>query len=239
MNNIEENNPPHDSLVDGELKAHQAQFPESNGKESGKHVPPIQDRANLLHNSVQHDVMRDREGVIQRNSKRLARLFPDDFLSPIDSSYQQILALGGVTLLAAGVLSVRPLGNAELMPQFVGLALILFAMPKLFDLGAFKANFAEYDLITMRWPGYGYWYPLFELFLGLGFLSGLWIAVFSFLTVTMMSITAVGTLLALIHGNKVGSVVGRERVIRPLASANLFESIGMSLIALILFARAI
>jgi hypothetical protein len=121
----------------------------------------------------------------------------------------------------------------------MGITLVRFAMLKLFDLSAFKADFAEYDLITMRWSGYGYWYPLFELLLGLGFLSGLWITFFSFFTVAMMSITAAGILLALIHGKEIGSAVSGSQVFRPLATASLFESIGISLMALILFARTI
>jgi hypothetical protein len=239
MNDIQEGKLPHEDLIDGELKAQHVRVTKVDGEDSGNHVPLIENSGDLHSKTAEGEGSRNQEGRFQRYWNQLKGLFPEDPLSRISRSYQPLFALFGVALLAAAVLTARPLGNVYFMPQFMGLTLILFAMLKLFDLGAFKADFAEYDLITMRWSVYGYWYPLFELFLGLGFLSGLWIGVFSFLTVIMMSITAVGILLVLIHGKEIWSAGGSERASWSLATVSLFESIGLSVIALILFARAL
>lgn len=150
MPDIQETKPPHEGLIDGELKVQQAQVPELNVEDAGKHELPVLDQVNLRGRSAEHDVRLSREGIIQRNWKQFKRLSPDSPLSRISGSYQPIFTLSGVALLSAGVLTARPLGHAEYMPQFIGLAIIFFTMLKRSDLDAFKADFVEFALIGDR-----------------------------------------------------------------------------------------
>ena len=83
-----------------------------------------------------------------------------------DYSYAPVIAVfstAGLITLAAS------LGMTGLM----GVSLSMLASLKLMDLDSFTESFAKYDLITKRVKPYGKFYPFAELFIGLGFLSGL------------------------------------------------------------------
>ena len=51
----------------------------------------------------------------------------------------------------------------RLMRNTMATVLLLFAVPKFFDLGGFAAIFARYDLLAGVAPHYGYGYPFLEL----------------------------------------------------------------------------
>ena len=53
----------------------------------------------------------------------------------------------------------------------MGGVLVIFSLFKLFDISAFAADFAKYDLLAMRVRTYGRAYPFIELGLGIAFLS--------------------------------------------------------------------
>lgn len=55
----------------------------------------------------------------------------------------------------------------RLMRGTMGTVLLLFAVPKLFDLGGFAAIFAKYDLVSGVFRPYAYAYPFIEIALAL------------------------------------------------------------------------
>ncbi|MCM1983796.1 MauE/DoxX family redox-associated membrane protein [Lyngbya confervoides] len=82
-----------------------------------------------------------------------------------DYSYTPVIALfstAGLITLAAS------LG----MTGFMGVSLSMLASLKLMDMDAFMEGFEKYDLITKRFKPYAKVYPVAELLMGLGFLSG-------------------------------------------------------------------
>ncbi len=155
------------------------------------------------------------------------------------SDYRPVLVILGVALLAAIVSVYRATEIPRFMPQFMGIALVIFAMLKLFDIRGFKSGFAEYDLVTMRWAQYGYWYPVVELTLGLGFLSGYLLGLFSFLTILVMSVTAVGVTLALMNKREIKCACTGTLIQVPLSSVSLIESVGMTLMAVAVLSRSL
>ena len=161
-------------------------------------------------------------------------------LSSALANYRPVVVLVVVALLAACALyfGASASGNS-FMAIFMGMTLTLFAMLKLFNLKEFRDSFAEYDLATMRWPKYGYWYPTIELLLGLGLLSGVWIPAFAFFTIAIMSVTAVGVLLALINRKELECACTGSLIKVPLTSISLIESVGMALMAIALFSSSI
>jgi len=81
-------------------------------------------------------------------------------------SYVPVIAIFSTAALLA-------LATSQGMMGFMGYSLAILALQKLQDIGAFVMAFAKYDLLTKVAPPYGKIYPLLELGLGLGFLSGL------------------------------------------------------------------
>lgn len=80
-------------------------------------------------------------------------------------SYNPVIAL----FTTAGLMTMATsLG----MTGFMGISLSMLASLKLMDLDAFAESFEKYDLIMRRFKLYGKVYPVAELLIGLGFLSG-------------------------------------------------------------------
>lgn len=82
-----------------------------------------------------------------------------------DYSYTPVVALFSTAGLVA-------LSTSLGLSGFMGISLSMLASLKLMDLDAFAESFAKYDLVTRRIKPYGKVYPLIELAVGLGFLSG-------------------------------------------------------------------
>lgn len=62
---------------------------------------------------------------------------------------------------------------------FIAVSMCLLAVQKLQDLYSFTQSFITYDLLAMRWLRYGYLYPFFEAYAGLGMIASLpawWVA---------------------------------------------------------------
>lgn len=87
-------------------------------------------------------------------------------LAPTSISYTPVIALFSTAGLMTLALSLK-------MAGFMGISLSMLASLKLMDLDSFTASFQKYDLVTKRFKPYGKVYPLLELAIGLGFLSGI------------------------------------------------------------------
>jgi glutaredoxin len=81
------------------------------------------------------------------------------------TSYTPVIALFSTAGLMTLALSLK-------MAGFMGISLAMLASLKLMDLDSFTDSFQKYDLVTKRFKPYGKIYPLLELAIGLGFLSG-------------------------------------------------------------------
>lgn len=82
-----------------------------------------------------------------------------------DYSYTPVVALFSTAALISLAASLGVGG-------FMGVSLSMLASLKLMDIDSFAESFAKYDLITKRFRPYSKAYPLAELAIGLGFLSG-------------------------------------------------------------------
>ena len=56
---------------------------------------------------------------------------------------------------------------------FIAFSMTLLAVQKLKDLYIFTNSFITYDLLAMRWIGYGYIYPFIEAYAGIGMVAQL------------------------------------------------------------------
>lgn len=82
-----------------------------------------------------------------------------------DYSYTPVIALFSTAGLMALATSLGWMG-------FMGISLSMLSSLKLMDVESFAESFEKYDLITKRFKPYAKVYPLLELLIGLGFLSG-------------------------------------------------------------------
>jgi glutaredoxin len=81
-------------------------------------------------------------------------------------SYVPVIAIFSTAALLA-------LATSQGIMGFMGYSLAILALQKLQDIGAFVMTFQKYDFFTKAMPPYGRIYPLLELALGLGLLSGI------------------------------------------------------------------
>lgn len=88
------------------------------------------------------------------------------------SGYAPLGVLLGVSVVT-GLAIAAGFGGAVGMSMhaIMGFLLCSLALQRLMDLRAFADAFRRYDLLGMRWRGYGFVYPFLQLGLGLGYLS--------------------------------------------------------------------
>ncbi len=83
--------------------------------------------------------------------------------------------LGAVLAISvvAGLAIAAGFGGAVGMSMhaIMGFMLCSLALQKMTDLRSFADAFRRYDLIAMRWRGYGHVYPFLQLALGIGYFS--------------------------------------------------------------------
>ncbi|MDY6784097.1 MAG: glutaredoxin [Cyanobacteriota bacterium] len=96
----------------------------------------------------------------------LAERFDENAEMEEKNSYTPVIAVFSTAGLMTLALSLG-------MTGFMGISLSMLASLKLMDLDAFAESFQKYDLVTRQFKPYRKVYPFAELFVGLGFLSGI------------------------------------------------------------------
>ncbi len=114
-----------------------------------------------------------------------------DFL-PLILIFAAVFALTGVAVWRHG--RFEPM---HAMCSFEGFFFLVFAGFKLLNWKGFADAYATYDVIARRVGFYGYAYPLLELALGVGYLSGVRLLLVSWITLVLMAVGAVGVAQAL------------------------------------------
>ena len=115
-----------------------------------------------------------------------------------------LLLVPGIAFLAASASQLSVGGawdGATCIHHFTGLMLILLSAFKLAELKGFADTFATYDLLARFSRPYAYFYPILELFLGLGFLVGRYLTYISAATAGLMIFGSVGLFMALKQEN--------------------------------------
>ncbi len=139
--------------------------------------------------------------------------------------YAPILWISAVVALASGfVITAHGLSLHQWMHAWMGGVLIVFSLFKLFDVKAFAADFAKYDVLAMRARIYGRIYPFIELGLGIAFLCFFVPALTYAVTIIVFGFGLVGVVNALIKGKPLQcACVGRVFNL-PLSKVAVFEN---------------
>ena len=142
-------------------------------------------------------------------------------------------------VVAMAVLFALAHGGYSFLSGFLGFFLCLAAMLKFFDLQGFQQAFQEYDIVTQRYPFYGYLFPLFEMILGLGFITNTLPILVSLLTLVLMSVTAFGVIRCTLSGKKATCAFMGTVFNHALSTMSIVGIVGVALLALINLVRSI
>jgi len=127
-----------------------------------------------------------------------------------------------------------------LMSFFMGGFFLIFSFFKFLDLKGFAESYASYDVIAMRWPGYGCVYPFIELSLGVLYLSDLALVFTNVATLVVMSVSSIGVIKSLMRKQKIKCACLGTAFNLPMSTVTLIEDLlmaGMALLVLTAFHR--
>ncbi len=123
--------------------------------------------------------------------------------------------------------------NMFMLYGMIGFFLV-FGGFKLIDLKGFADGYATYDLLAMRWRGYGYVYPFLEIALGFAMLAGLHPNWLLWTGAALMIFSGVGVLIAMRKQTDIQCACLGTVLKVPLTSVSLIENFGMAGLAIAL-----
>ncbi len=109
---------------------------------------------------------------------------------------------------------------------FIAFSMTLLAVQKLKDLYSFTNSFITYDLLAMRWIGYGYIYPFIEAYAGIGMVAQLPPLVVAPFSLFIGTVGAISVFKAVYLDNRelMCACVGGDSSV-PLGSVSLSENL--------------
>lgn len=153
---------------------------------------------------------------------------------PTLAQYKPLIVVLSIIALAVAVTQILNgrFDAMNAMRWFMGLFFLLFGLFKLIDWKGFVDAFAEYDVVTKRWRGYGWLYPLFELSLAGLFISGAYVLEASIATLALMSVSSIGVIQAVTGKRSIRCACLGAVIKLPMSTVTIIEDIGMGLMAL-------
>ncbi|HEX5006110.1 MAG TPA: MauE/DoxX family redox-associated membrane protein [Hyphomonadaceae bacterium] len=138
--------------------------------------------------------------------------------------YAPMIVLLAVSV-AAGLAIAAGFGGAVGMSMhaIMGFLLASLALQRLADPGAFADAFRDYDLLAMRWRGYGFVYPPVQLALGLSYFAFLAPVQIYFATALLSTFSIAGALSS-IHRHGLQHPRGAVGVRAPTNATALIET---------------
>lgn len=100
------------------------------------------------------------------------------------------------------------------------------------DVPGFAKGYSKYDLLAMRWKGYGYIYPFLELGIGLGYLTMPYDFRLNLITAILMTFSGIGVTIKLLKREKFQCACLGTFIKVPLTAITFVEDFGMALMAL-------
>ena len=154
-------------------------------------------------------------------------------------TYKPLLLIAAYIFVASVLLQVGLVGMAgldamETMRYFMAGFFLVFSFFKLLDLNAFADAYSGYDLLASRWRKWGLIYPFFELFLGLAYLSNFNPLLTNWITVAVMSFSAVGVVKAVVNNTQIQCACLGTVFKLPMSTVTIVEDVGMVLMAVLM-----
>jgi len=117
------------------------------------------------------------------------------------------------------------------MTHFMAGFFLVFSFFKLLDIRGFANSYAMYDLLAMRWKGYGLLYPFIELGLGLGYVLNWQPRLVNSLTLAVMLFSSIGVIRAVTNKQKIQCACLGSVFNLPMSTVTIIEDLTMALMA--------
>ncbi len=144
------------------------------------------------------------------------------------STYKPLLLIVifilGVSLIAAGG---APNFGMMTMRYFMAGFFIVFSFFKFLDLKGFANSYGMYDLLAMRWKGYGFIYPFLELGLGIAYLLNfepLWTNI---ATIVLLGFSSLGVIKSVLDKSKIKCACLGSVFNLPMSTVTIVEDLTM------------
>ena len=119
------------------------------------------------------------------------------------------------------------------MQNYMAIIFISFGILKLYDLKGFVEIFSKYDLISKNIKVYGYFYPFFEIILGLFIFLNFHLNKSLIVSVILMTISLLSVIISIYNGKNLRCGCMGSFFNIPLSYTTLSENIFMLLMNLI------
>lgn len=148
-------------------------------------------------------------------------------------TYQPLLTVIGYILLVTLAIEAA---NGRFDPRmwmmhFMAGFFLVFSFFKLLDIRGFASSYAMYDLLAMRWKGYGLLYPFIELGLGLGYVINWQPRLVNSITLAVMLFSSIGVIRAVSNKQKIRCACLGQVFNLPMSTVTIVEDLTMALMA--------
>jgi len=109
------------------------------------------------------------------------------------------------------------------MRHFMGGFFLVFSFFKLLNLKGFADSYAMYDIIAMRFKGWGFVYAFLELGLGLAFITNFYPTVTCLAMVVLMSVSIIGVLQSVLNKRKIKCACLGDVFNLPMSTITIIE----------------
>ncbi|MFM9912198.1 MAG: heavy-metal-associated domain-containing protein [Methylophilaceae bacterium] len=143
-----------------------------------------------------------------------------------------LLILAYLLLVTLGIQIASEQASLESwMRHFMAGFFLVFSFFKLLDLRGFAESYATYDLLAMRWRGYGLIYPFIELGLGLAYLADWQHYSVNVATLVVMTFSSLGVFRAVLNKQKIRCACLGAVFNLPMSTVTIVEDLLMAAMA--------
>ncbi len=144
------------------------------------------------------------------------------------------VVIGFIIASTITVASLTEFTLYNILTYSMGFFFLYFAMFKMINLPGFADGYHEYDIIAMRYKGWGYIYPFIELTLGVLYLAAvnsIWLHIF---TIALTAINCTGIVIKLAKKEKFFCACLGTVLKVPLTKVSLVEYAAMGVMAVVM-----
>jgi copper chaperone CopZ len=151
------------------------------------------------------------------------------------ATYQPLLTIiGYILLVTLAIEAANGHFDANMwMMHFMAGFFLVFSFFKLLDIRGFANSYAMYDLLAMRWAGYGLLYPFIELGLGLAYVLNWQPRLTNSITLAVMLFSSIGVIRAVSNKQKIQCACLGSVFNLPMSTVTIIEDLTMALMAAI------
>jgi copper chaperone CopZ len=148
-------------------------------------------------------------------------------------TYKPLLLVVGFIVLISTITSVSngTIDWMRWMNYFMAGFFLGFSFFKFLDLKGFATSYSSYDLVAVKWQGYGYIYPFIELLLGIAYITHWEPFITNSVTAVVMAVSSLGVINSLLKRRNIQCACLGTVFNLPMSNVTLIEDGVMFLMA--------